>query len=134
MNVRDWIKFLEGPYDAKLLAIAQLPEPLRQYLGSPSRNVHLRRDYALKALKKHGVPPEHFHLIFEAIDGGIAVPDKPRHLTFFLFDQHLTERWFQVSVKCCEEDQVNVVATFHRQKAPEVMRRMRKTPPIWPKK
>ena len=127
MHIRDWRLFLAGQYE-KEIAIAQLSDELTAYLGASSPFVHLQQQYAIKAVRKHSLGPEHMHLIFETVDYGLALaePDRPRHLTFLFFDADTFGNWFQVSLKRGQEDRRVFVTTFHRSCDTEVSRKLRK--------
>ena len=127
MHVRDWKLFLEGQWE-KEIAIAQLSQELADYLGASSRFVHLQQDYAIKAVRKHQLGPEHMHLIFETVDYGAALTEtaRPQSLTFLHFDAVTFEDWFQVSVKRGQEDRRIFVTTFHRSSDAEMRRKFRK--------
>lgn len=127
MHVRDWRLFLAGQWD-KEIAIAQLSPTLTAYLGASSPFVYLQQQYAIKAVEKHNLSPEHMHLIFETVDYGAALAEagRPQHLTFLHFDAVTFEDWFQVSVKRGQEDRRIFVTTFHRSNDHEMRRRFRK--------
>jgi hypothetical protein len=127
LHVRDWKLFLEGQYE-KEIAIAQLSPELTAYLGASSPFVHLQQQYAIKAVEKHQLGPEHMHLIFETVDYGAALVEtkRPQSLTFLHFDAIAFEDWFQVSVKRGQEDRRIFVSTFHRSCDAEMRRKFRK--------
>jgi len=135
MHVRDWKRFLEGRYE-KEIAIAQLSQEMADYLGASSRNVHLHQDYVHKAIRKHGFGPEHFPLIFEVVDYGLALAEshRPLHLTFLHYAEGPDGEadWYQVSVKRGFEDRRIFLVTFHRSNRSEVARKGRKFTTIRP--
>ena len=133
MHVRDWKLFLDGQWD-KEIAIAQLSQELTDHLGAISRNVYLHQSYARKAVTKHGLSVEHLPLIFDVVDYGMALDDRPGHVTFLHLDETTWHEWFQVSVKCGVGDRRIFLVTFHRSNAAEVARKKRRHKTIRPAK
>lgn len=125
MHVRDWKLFLAGQWDNEI-AIAQVSQDIADHLGASSRNVHLHQAYAIKAVRKHGLTPDHLPLIFEVVDYGAALVDRPNHVTFLHLDKSTWGDWFQVSIKRGFEDRRLFLTTFHRSDAGEVARKMRR--------
>lgn len=131
MHVRDWKLFLDGDW-AQEIAIAQLSREMTDYLEAASPFVHLHQDYARKAVDKHQLTPAHFPLIFETVDYGMALADRPRHISFLHFDATTFQKWFQVSVKRGFEDRRIFVTTFHRSEESEVARKSKRYEVIRP--
>jgi hypothetical protein len=126
MNVRDWTMYLaQGGPD---LVIAQLSREMTDHLGAVSDKVHLGHACAVKSVEKHRLLPAHFPQIFETVDFGRAIADRDRHITFLHFDDHVWKRWFQVTVKRCEERRLIFVSTFHKQTAEGVASKSRRFP------
>jgi hypothetical protein len=123
MNRRDWVGFLKQGA-GKEIAIAQLPAAMMNHLGATSNFVYLHHDYALKAVTKHGVDPEHFSLIFDTIDYGRAIADRDLHITF-LWDT-FPLGWFQVTVKRAFESRRVYISTFYKTNKREALRKLRK--------
>ena len=129
MHPRDWKKFFEVGRDRQIQP-AQVPIQIAEYLEASSRNVILHHDYVLKAVKKHNVPFEQFPMIFETIDRGVAIKDKPKHVTFFHYDETEWNRWFQVTIKVAGEDRKIYLCTFYKTKEKEVRRRQKNSEQI----
>lgn len=124
MHERDWKLFLRDG-GGKEIAIAQLPARYVGHLGALSDKVYIHHTYAMKAAEKHTVAADLFRIIFDAVEYGEAVADRPRHITFFRFDPE-SQRWFQVSIKCAADTKRLYLATFHRVKARKVVNRTEK--------
>lgn len=124
MTPRDWQLFLASGQE-KPIKIAQIAHDLAAYLGAASNCVHLGHSYAVKAIEKHGLGIEHFPLIFETVDYGIAVADKPGHITFYHEDIITNLGWHQVTVKCAKADNLLYLSTFYKQRKREVERRLK---------
>lgn len=127
MHVRDWEIFLANG-SARDLAIAQLSKEMTDHLGAVSNVVHLGHECALKCVQKHRLLPSHFPVIFETVDFGRALADRDRHITFLHFDSVMWHRWFQVTVKRCNERRLIFVSTFHKQTAESVASKTRRFP------
>ncbi|BEV09619.1 hypothetical protein ATDW_01150 [Asticcacaulis sp. DW145] len=124
MHPRDWKKFFDQGYDREIRPV-QVPLPIVNYLGASSRNLIVHHSYVFKALNKHDIPFEQFPMIFETVDHGTAIKDKPRHVTFFHFDKTEWNRWFQVTIKVAGENRDLYLCTFYKTKETEVRRRMK---------
>ncbi len=92
--------------------IAQVRQACVNFLGASSDKLYLAPEYAQKAAGKHGLSPENFNLIFDAVGpmGGVAVSCRPRHVSFL----HNNGRWYHVCVKVSADTQRLYLATFHR--------------------
>jgi len=112
MYPRDWLLFLRDGAGREI-PIAQLPHYLTRHLGASSEKVYLHHTYARKAAEKHQLGPEHFPIIFDAVERGVALDDRPHHVTIFHFDPDL-QRWFQVVVKKAQDTGRVYLCTFHR--------------------
>jgi hypothetical protein len=123
MYPRDWQLFLRDGA-GKEIAIAQLSAELTRYLGVPSEKVFLHQTYAVKATQKHQLGSEHFPLIFDAIDRGLVVEERPLHLTFFHFDAE-RQRWFELVIKKAQDTGRVYLCTFHRVSERKVENRKR---------
>ena len=124
MYPRDWKLFLETGA-GKEIAIAQLSRKMTAHLGASSEKVYLHHDYAVKAVVKHRLGPEHFPLIFDTVEYGRALADRDAHITF-LHDSALG--WFQVTVKRAMESRRIYVATFYKTNVVEVARKTKRYP------
>ena len=124
MKLRDWLGFLEQGA-GKEIAIAQLPKAIMRHLGAKSDHVFLHHDYAVKAVERHKTWPAHFSYIFDAIEFGTPLADRPLHVTFLWLSP---DGWFQVTVKRAFESRRVYVATFYKTNAREARRKMRKYP------
>jgi hypothetical protein len=127
MHPKDWKKFLEKGH-GKEIAIAQLSQEMAGHLEASSRDVIVHHDYVLKAIEKHGMVVEQFPMIFETVDFGKALADKPKHITFLHYDKTEWNSWFQVTVKRATETRKIYVCTFYKQKEKEVRRKLKKYP------
>ena len=124
MYPRDWKLFLEKG-DGKEIPIAQLSADMVAHLGAASDKVRFRHDYALKAVTKHGVTYSDFGYLFDVVDCGRALADRPNHILFM----HLTHRgWFQAAIKCTQDTRTLYVATFYKTNLLEVNRKTRRHP------
>ena len=112
MLERDWRLFLRDG-SGKEIAIAQVPMSIVGYLGATSDKLFLHHTYAMKAAEKHGLSPALFSTIFDIVEFGVAISDKPSHVTFFYLVPEV-KRWFQVSIKCPEDSKRLYLVTFHR--------------------
>jgi hypothetical protein len=125
MNVRDWHGFLQQGA-GKEIAIAQLSLTMTNHLGALSDRVYLHHDYATKAVEKHKIWVGDLSLIFEAIDYGTAIADRPLHITF-LWDSR-QKGWFQVTVKRAFESRRVYICTFYKTSLKEVNRKVKRYP------
>lgn len=105
--------------------IAQVAPHCVAYLGAISDKLYLDPLYARKAAEKHGLSPAHFNVIWAAVENGIAIADRERHVSFYLFDE-AARRWFQVSIKCASDTKKLYLATFHRITERKVISRQNK--------
>jgi hypothetical protein len=125
---RDWQLFLKDGA-GKEIAIAQLPAHLVSYIGASSEKVYLHHSYAKKAAEKHQLAPEHFPIIFDAVERGLVVEDRERHLTFFHLDPE-SKRWFQITIKKAADTARVYLCTFHRVTQRKVDNRLKTRVPI----
>lgn len=122
MLERDWRLFLlKGA--GKEPAIAQVAQDIADHLGAASRSVHLHHEYALKATVKHGVRPADLSLIWDTIDRGVAIADRPLHVTFYMREG---SGYWQVTIKRAFETRRLYVATFYRLRASDAERKLRR--------
>ena len=129
MYTHDWERYLKEGGAAEI-GVAQLSPELTAHLGASSRTVYLGHEYAVKSATKHRVPPEHFPVIFDTVEFGTALADRPAQITFIHRDQLYAGRWFQVSVKCCFEQRHIFIKTFHRLRDRDMERLLRSHPVI----
>ncbi len=128
MLERDWLGFLaQGA--GKEIAIAHVPNGCVEFLGAASNKLYLHHDYALKAARKHGLTGENFNMIWDAMEQGVAISDRPRHISFFMRDEGI-DRMIQVTIKCAADTKLLYLATFHRLNVRKVNNRLRKYPRI----
>ncbi len=127
MYPRDWALFLQHG-QGKEIACAQLMSPeIVDHLGAASDTLYIGHECAMKAVGKHGLSPEHFALIFDTVEFGMALDDRPRHVTFL----HQTALgWFQVTIKRAEVSRRLYVATFYKTNLKEVTRKRGRYPVI----
>jgi hypothetical protein len=122
-------KFLEEGRDREI-EIAQISQALANHLGASTRKLILHHAYALKAFEKHRTPPEQFPMIFETVDRGVPIADRPRHITFLHCDEFEWNSWFQVTIKMAGDNRRLYLCTFYKQKGAEVRRKLKKYPVI----
>lgn len=126
MYPRDWDMFLNMG-GGREIAIAQLPGDVVRYLDAWSDKVFLHHDYARKAVVRHGLTVACFPYLFDTIEFGRGLADRPRHVTFF----HRTPLgYFQVTVKRAEVSRRLYVSTFYKTNKGEVERKTKKYPVI----
>ena len=123
MNVRDWHGFLQQGA-GKEIAIAQLSPAMTSHLGATSDRVYLHHEYAVKAVEKHKIWVGDLALIFETVDYGIAIADRPLHITF-LWDSK-QKGWFQVTIKRAFDSRRVYVCTFYKTNAKEAARKLKR--------
>lgn len=112
MYPRDWQRFLDEG-EGNEIAIAQVPAHIQQFFSSPSEKVFLHHSYAKKAADKHHLSLERFPLIFDAIEFGTALSDRPHHVSFFyLWPEE--DRLYQVTIKKALDTGRLYLCTFHR--------------------
>jgi hypothetical protein len=121
MYERDWRNFLLKGH-GKEIAIAQLSAKMVEHLGASSHFVYLHHDYAVKAVLKHTIHPADLALIFDTVERGTAVADRPLHITFYM--RAGWERWLQVTVKRAFESRRIYVATFYKLRERDALKRM----------
>lgn len=124
MYPRDWKLFLAHG-QGKEIAIAQLSADLTAHLNAASNKVYYRHDYVMKAFAAHQTKHSDFGLLFDVVDFGRALADRPHHVLFM----HLTARgWFQAAVKCSQDTRRLYVSTFYKTNVLEVNRKTRRYP------
>lgn len=130
MDVETWTKFyLRG--QRTLRSVGSIPAYLNGFLEASSREVMIAHEYAVKAVEKHGLAIDHLPLIEAIIAEGEVYFDRERHLTFLYWSGEL-ERWFQVTIKCCNEKRELYVVTFHGLGADDVTRKRKRFEKVWP--
>lgn len=124
MYPRDWKLFLERG-QGKEIAVAQLSAEMTTHLNAASDKVHYRHDYVMKAFEDHGTKYADFGYLFDVVDYGRALADRPHHILFL----HLTPRgWFQAAIKCAQDTRKLYVSTFYKTNIIEVNRKTRRHP------
>ncbi|MFC3071204.1 hypothetical protein [Phenylobacterium soli] len=124
MYPRDWKLFLRHG-QGKEIAVAQLSADMVAHLNAASDKVFYRHDYVMKAFAQHGTRHDDFGYLFDVVDYGRALLDRPNHILFM----HLTPRgWFQAAVKCSKDTRRLYVCTFYKTNNLEVNRKTRKYP------
>ena len=127
MYLRDWKLFLTKG-DGNEIAVATAPERIVAHLDAASPHVYFHHDYMLKAMARHAIKIEWFQYIFDVVERGRSVADKPRHVTFF----HLTSvGWFQVTIKVAVTSRRLYLCTFYKINKSEIDRRLRKFTEIY---
>jgi hypothetical protein len=129
MHIKDWEKFIANGQGQEI-EIAQVSQATAMQIGAGSSNVILHHDCVMKAINKHNMKLDEFPMIIETIDYGIAIADRPSHLTFFHFDDKQWHAWFQVTIKRATENKCIYVCTFHKQHRKKVSSKLKKYPII----
>lgn len=123
MHPRDWQQFLKIGAGREIACAQLLSDEVLTHLEPASDKLFIGHDAALKAVTKHHLAAEHFPLIFDTVERGMALADKDRHVTFL----HETELgWFQVTVKCALASRRLYVATFYRTRERDVRSKRRR--------
>ena len=123
MYPRDWQKFLEIGAGKDIACAQLLSDEVLEHLDPLSDKLFIGHDTALKAVSKHRLGPEHFPLIFDTVERGMALADRDRHVTFL----HETDLgWFQVTVKCALASRRLYVATFYQTRERDVQSKRRR--------
>lgn len=121
MTEEDWFKFV-AMGDPKIVSVARLPMELCKYVKCSSTLIQMEHTYALKSAQKHRLRAAHFPMLPIVIDCGLVIQDRPRHLSFFFFEDVVFGGWLQATIKANEAGTENWVATFHPASAKEVKR------------
>jgi hypothetical protein len=108
------------------IPVAQLPKGIVRHLAAANHFVYLHHEYAVKAVAKHGIRPEQFNLIFDTIERGTPLADRPLHITFLL--QVGGTSWFQVTVKRAFQTRRVYICTFYKTNSKEARRKLGKYP------
>jgi len=124
MLERDWLGFLKQGA-GKEIAIAHVAAGYVEFLGAESNKLYLHHDYARKAAEKHGLTGESFNMIWDAMEYGTAISDRPNHVTFFYRPWYI-DRWIQVSIKCPADSKRLYLVTFHRVNARKMVNKLEK--------
>lgn len=120
----DWFRFVAGD-GPDVISVTRLPNDLCRHIGCSSSLVRMRHDYALKCAHKHKLRAAHFPMLPIVIEHGFVISDKPRHLTFYLFENVVFGGWLVATIKATEANTELWVATYHVAKPAEA-KRMRK--------
>ncbi len=133
MTEEEWHRFIWGR-DPQIVTVCELNRDLCKALGAASPIVRMEHYYAMKAAHKHNLDTPHFPMIPLAIELGRCVLERPRCLTFFLFDEWIFGKWFHVSLETTREGEEVWVCTFHITRPGEVRRITRRGTLIRPEK
>ena len=125
-----WDSFLRDGAGTERV-VGNLSAYLNGILMASSRQVRIGQEYAVKAVEKHRLDVAHFEFLPSAIREGEALRDRERHLTFLHYEASIS-RWFQVTVKCCNEKRHLYVVTFHGLGIDDVRRKRARHPKVWP--
>jgi hypothetical protein len=123
MYERDWREFLLKGHGREP-AIAQVSPQIVAHLGAASHFVHLHHAYALKATIKHAMHPRELALIWDTIERGVAIADRPGHVTFYM--RHAGGQWLQVTVKCAADTRRMYVSTFYKLRGKDAERKLKR--------
>jgi hypothetical protein len=121
----EWFRFLngEGP---ELRRVCRLDSGILWHIRAETNIVHIRRDYALKSVHKHGLGPAHFMMMEIALRFGAAILDRALHLTFLYPDNAVFQTNFQATIKANASGSEVLVSTFHKSDAQEMRRKMKR--------
>lgn len=108
---RHFVGFLDGRYGT-VQQIAFIPGEFTRLIGSLSSDLLIRRDYALKLQREHGLRYEQFQLIQPAIDAGYVLIDDKQQLVFLYI--HNTREFYRLAVKTAKMGSELWLLTFHR--------------------
>src|SRR6185437_394728 len=98
MTDEDWVRFLHFG-EPQIVSVARLSHDLCRRIDSSSTLVRMRHDYALKAAHKHRLRAIHFPMLPIVINMGRVICDKPRHLTFYMYENVIFGGWLAATIK-----------------------------------
>lgn len=110
LHPRHFMRFLDGRYGS-VQAIAFIPGQFARQIGVLTSELRIRRDYALKLQRDHGLRYEQFQLIQPAIDEGYVLLDDKNQLVFLYV--HNVRDFYRLAVKGTRQDELWLL-TFHR--------------------
>lgn len=123
MHPRDWRMFLEIGAGREIACAQLLSDEVLLHLEPASDMLFIGHDAAIKAVTKHRLEPDHFPIIFDTVERGMALADRERHVTFL----HESEfGWFQVTIKCALASRRLYVATFYQTRERDVRSKRRR--------
>lgn len=103
--------------------VCTLAPELVAHLGATTATVFISRAYLDKILKKHNISLGDLPIIKMAIDRGIAISDKDKHLTFFY--ESASKQHFKATIKATGNLDEIFLCTFHKIRLEEVERKLR---------
>lgn len=130
MNDDTWTSFyLRRPQDTRY--VGMLPVYLNRFLEASNRRVAIAHEYAAKAVEKHGLEPVLLGQMPACLRHGEVFHDREKHLTFVHYSDDVA-RWFQLTIKCCNQRKQLFVVTFHGLGVDDVRRLRRRYQKVWP--
>ena len=126
MKEEEWARFLHGEQPHTRRACCRLDRDLVRALRASTDIVKIERNYALKSAHKHGLHYSHFPMAAIAIEFGVAIADRPNHLTFVYDDRAVFGTWFMATVKSTQDGNELWLVTFHRYGEADVRRRLKR--------
>lgn len=125
MTEEDWLKFI-GSGEPEVISVTRLPAELCNTIGCSSSLVRMTHDYALKCAYKHKLKSYHFPMLPILIECGRVISDRPKHLSFYFYENVVFGSWFTATVKANQGGNELWVATFHFASAAEAKRMAKK--------
>ena len=133
MTEEEWFKFVAYG-EPSVVSVARLPEELCRRIGASTTLIRMRHDYALKCSLQHRLRPIHFPMLPIVIDMGRVISDRPRHLSFYMYENVVFGGWMASTIKATEDGTELWIATFHVASAPEAKRMAKKYGVVRPEK
>jgi hypothetical protein len=125
MTEEEWFKFV-ALGEPQIVSVARLPADLCRVIGCSSSLIRMRHDYALKSAQKHRLRAIHFPMLPIIIDVGRVICDRPRHLSFYMYETVVFGGWLAATIKSTGLGNELWVATFHVASAAEAKRMAKK--------
>lgn len=133
MTEEEWFRFVAlGEPDT--ISVTRLPDDLCRRIGASTSLVRMRHDYALKCAQKHRLRAAHFPMLPVILEVGRVISDRPRHLSFYFYENVVFGGWMAATLKATDSGQEIWVATFHVASAAEAKRMAKKYGIIRPEK
>jgi hypothetical protein len=120
----EWYVFGSGG-GPSIVRVCKLSKALVAALGANTPYVQCKQGYAAKMRFKHRIPAQEMYLLPIIIEHGIVLRLSAISLAFHYWHSGQSA-WYEVVIKVTKKRHEIWVATFHRQKIPEIRRRQRK--------